>query len=150
MVTETVSPYFLIYASTAARDFAEGELLELLTQARTFNDEHDITGLLLYSPGEGGEKGTFVQFLEGNRRNVQSLYVRISRDHRHTDCTLLKEGTHFQRRFAEWTMGFRDLSAVKPQDVPGFNPIYLRHWTLTQVLAEPDPILQLLYSFAGV
>ena len=47
-------------------------------------------------------------------------------------------------------MGFRDLSSLKPEDVPGFNPIYLHPWTLKKVLAEPDPMVQLLYSFAGI
>jgi len=145
-----VSPYYLIYASTAVRTFSEGELLSLLAGARTYNGDRNITGLLLYSPGEGGEKGTFVQFLEGPRGDVQALYVKILRDERHRDGTLLKEGTNFHRRFGEWTMGFRDLALVNPEQVPGFNPIYLRHWTLKQVLTEPDPILQLLYSFAGI
>ena len=142
-------PYFLIYASTSVRVLSQEELLSLLAGAREFNFRKEVTGLLLYSPGENGESGTFVQFLEGQRSDVQSLYVRITRDPRHANCTLLKEGTHFQRRFGEWTMGFKDLSSLRLQDVPGFNPIYLRHWTLKQVLAEPDPVLQLLYSFAG-
>jgi len=145
-----LAPYFLIYASTAVQNFSEDELLSLLGKARARNQERNITGLLLYSPGEAADQGTFVQFLEGARADVQALYVRIIRDPRHRECTLLKEGTNFDRRFAEWTMGFRDLGSVKPEDIPGFNPIYLRHWTLKQVLKEPDPILQLLYSFAGI
>jgi len=76
--------------------------------------------------------------------------VKICRDPRHSDCTLLEEGVYFHRRFGEWIMGFRDLPSVRPEDVPGFNPIYLRRWTLKQVLAEPDPILRLLYCFSGV
>jgi len=43
----------------------------------------------------------------------------------------------------------RDLPSVRPEEVPGFNPISLRPWTRKQILAEPDPILRLLYSFAG-
>lgn len=149
---ETASPplYYLIYASTAARPFGEGDLLALLTEAREFNRSRGITGLLLYSPDEGQQSGTFVQFLEGPRLEVQSLYVRITRDARNRDCTLLQEGTHYHRRFGEWTMGFRDLSSLRPEDVPGYNAVYRQHWTLREVLAEPDPILQLLYSFAGL
>ena len=144
-----VGPYFLIYASTAARAFSQAELLALLSEARGTNLDLGVTGLLLYSPGEGDQKGTFVQFLEGPRAKVQGLYLKITRDSRHQDCTILQENVHFERRFGEWTMGFRNLSSLRPQDVPGFNPIYLRHWTLKQVLAEPDPVLQLLYLFAS-
>jgi len=143
------SPYFLIYASTAVREVPQSELLQLLSTAQATNLQRGITGLLLYSAGVG-ENGTFVQYLEGPRPAVQSLYVQVTRDLRHRDCTVLSEGTTFVRRFGQWTMGFRDLAAIDPEDVPGYNPIYLRPWTLKQILAQPDPILQLLYSFAGV
>ena len=142
--------YFLIYASTASRDFTQDELISLLAGSKAKNAQLDVTGLLLYSPGNDETKGTFVQVLEGPRADVQALYVRITRDSRHREWTLIREGSLFQRRFADWSMGFRDLSALKPSDVPGFNPIFLKNWTLKKVLAEPDPVLQLLYSFAGV
>lgn len=141
--------YFLIYASTATRGFSEADHLSLLAQAREVNARMGVTGLLLYAPGFEGESGTFVQLLEGERSDVQALYVKIIRDPRHKDCTLIKEGDLYQRRFADWTMGFRDLSTLSP-DVPGFNPIFLKNWTLKKILAEPDPVFQLLYSFAGV
>jgi len=144
------APYFLIYASTAAHDFTQSELISLLTVSKNRNARLDITGLLLYSPGNDSTKGTFVQILEGPRADVQALYVKITRDPRHSDWTLIKEGALFQRRFSDWSMGFRDLSALKPSEVPGFNRIFLKNWTLKKVLAEPDPVLQLLYSFASV
>jgi len=143
------SPYFLIYASTAVRDVPQAELLDLLAVSRTTNSAKAITGLLLYSPGQK-ELGTFVQYLEGARSDVQALYVRITRDSRHRNCTILGEGSTFRRRFSQWTMGFRDLSAIRPDEVPGYNPIFLRAWTLREILAQPDPIVQLLYSFAAV
>jgi len=143
------TPYYVIYASTAAKAFTEDDLVDLLSECRKTNVTLGITGLLLYSPGQGTEAGTFVQVLEGPRAEVQALYVKITRDKRHVDCTLLKEGPLFQPRFGEWTMGFRDLSKVKPTDLPGFNPIFLMPWSLQKVLRETDPVLQLLYSFAG-
>jgi len=143
------TPYFLVYASTATEDFGERRLVELLEQSRKTNASLGITGLLLYSPGNGIDKGTFVQVLEGPRPEVQALYVKISRDRRHRDCTILQEGVVFQRRFAEWTMGFRNLATLKPEQLPGFNPIFLKNWSLTTVLTERDPVIRLLYSFAG-
>lgn len=41
------------------------------------------------------------------------------------------------------------VSSLKPSEVPGFSPIYFQNWTLPKILAEPDPVLRLLYSFAG-
>jgi hypothetical protein len=78
------------------------------------------------------------------------MYAKIQRDPRHKDCTVLREDSWYHRRFADWSMGFRDLSTLKPEEVPGFNPVFLQNWTLSRVLREPDPILQLLYSFSGV
>ena len=141
-------PYYLIYASTAAKPFTQQELLDLLSEARKRNALLGITGLLLYAPGNG-EAGTFVQELEGTRPEVRGLYDQIIRDPRHRDCTLMRDGQALDRRFQDWTMGFKDLSALKPEEVPGFNPVFLQNWTLKRVLAEPDPVIQLLYSFAG-
>lgn len=141
--------YFLIYASTAARPLSEADLLALLSRAQQVNAEKNVTGMLLYSPGTDGLAGTFVQVLEGVRADVQALYLKIKRDERHRECTVLQEGDLFLRRFGDWTMGFRDLSSLKPSEVPGFSPIYFQNWTLPRILAEPDPVLRLLYSFAG-
>lgn len=144
------SLFSLMYASTAAKAFSQQELLDLLSQSRVYNAAHDITGLLLYSPGSGGLNGTFVQVLEGPRVLVQGLYVRISRDPRHSECALLQQGEALTRRFADWTMGFRDLSTAEAETVLGFNRVFFQNWTIRDVVAEKDPVLQLLYSFAGV
>jgi hypothetical protein len=140
--------YYLAYASTAARPFTELELLALLAQSRDANARLDVTGMLLYAPAPGGP-GSFVQVLEGPRASVQALYVKIIRDTRHRECVVLEEGTLFQRRFAEWTMGFKNLATVKPADVPGFSPVFLQNWTMAKIVAERDPVLRFLYSFAG-
>jgi len=139
----------LTYASTAVHRFSEADLLALLATARTFNARLEITGLLLYSPGTDGYAGTFVQALEGNKDVLQAVFSRIEKDPRHRDVTVIRREAVFSRRFPDWTMGFRDLSTLKPADVPGFNPIFFQGWTLKRVLAEPDPVLQALYSFAG-
>jgi hypothetical protein len=141
--------YYLAYASTAVHDYSQEELLELLALSRQRNAEAGITGLLLYAPGTDGAMGTFVQVLEGFRPAVQALYVRILRDPRHQHCTVFQEGEVFQRRFADWSMGFRNLSTLRPSEIEGFNPMFFQNWTLQKVLAEPDPVLRLLYSFAG-
>ena len=143
-------PYFLIYASTAARAFTQHELIVLLDLCRETNRRNQVTGILLYSPGKAGEKGTFVQALEGPRVAVEALYRTILADERHTDGTILEQGPFFKRRCGAWTMGFRDLSEVKPEEIPGFSAVFFQNWTLSRVLAEPDPVLRALYSFAGV
>jgi hypothetical protein len=137
------SVYFLVYASTAVKALSETELLTLLESARAFNQSRKITGLLLYA------SGTFVQVLEGSRSEVLELYGRILRDTRHKDCTVIAQGERLGRRFPDWTMGFKDLQSLEPSQVPGFSPILQQTLRLGQIVAEPDPVLRLLFSFAG-
>ncbi len=134
--------YFLVYASTAVRDFSEEELLALLEEARRFNAEHKITGILLYLPR------TFVQVLEGRQDLLQDLYVKITQDPRHKDCELIVQGARLCRRFPDWTMAFRNFSTLSPQEVPGFSSLLNTPLTWSQLLAERDPLLRLVYSFA--
>jgi hypothetical protein len=56
-----MSLYHLIYESQVTRPFSKPELVNLLQQARQFNEANGITGLLLYTPD-----GRFLQVLEGS------------------------------------------------------------------------------------
>ena len=75
----------------------------LLRQARAYNRQHNITGVLLHTP-----EGRFLQVLEGPRAAVRHLYYHaILSDPRHHHCRVLGEGSWPTRSFATWTMGFR-------------------------------------------
>ena len=75
----------------------------LLRQARAYNRQHNITGVLLHTP-----EGRFLQVLEGPRAAVRHLYYHgILSDMRHHHCQVLGEGSWPQRSFATWAMGFR-------------------------------------------
>ncbi|NNM53911.1 MAG: BLUF domain-containing protein [Spirochaetales bacterium] len=134
--------YFLVYASTAVREFSEEELLTLLEEARRFNADQGITGILLYLPL------TFVQVLEGRQDILQSLYEKITRDPRHKNCEVIVQGARLCRKFSSWTMAFRNLSGLTPQEVPGFSAVLDKPLTWSELLAERDPLLRLVYSFA--
>ena len=73
----------LLYFSRERREMPNADLTALLSEAREFNERHEITGLLLY----GGAH--FYQILEGDQAQVQSLFARIETDERHEDVTFL-------------------------------------------------------------
>ena|GEM_PF-5181611 len=92
--------YQVLYRSTATRRFTNDELLKLLEHARSFNLEHQVTGMLLYSEGH------FVQVIEGAEEVVSALYERIRQDPWHHEIETVNEGPLPARRFAEWSMDF--------------------------------------------
>jgi len=85
----------------------EKELQALLTQARAWNTDHNLTGVLLYSNGE------IMQVLEGTEEEVDYIFNRIAQDPRHRNVTKLADGEIQQRNFSQWSMGFK---AVEPAD----------------------------------
>ncbi|RYY30584.1 MAG: BLUF domain-containing protein [Sphingobacteriaceae bacterium] len=96
--------YFLIYTSYAHHT-NEQELKALLHQAQEKNKKKSITGMLLYL------NGIYIQLLEGQQKDVQLLYEKILRDSRHEEIVLLKEDTIEKRFYADWSMGFKTISA---------------------------------------
>ncbi|MFK0400851.1 BLUF domain-containing protein [Microbacterium sp. NPDC090225] len=100
MSAELVS---VVYTSTASQPFRGTALDELLATCRRRNGEHDVTGMLLY------REGRFIQVLEGPRATVDSLIEAIRRDRRHHDLRVLLDDAIPQRRFTDWTMGYRPL-----------------------------------------
>ncbi len=95
----------LIYTSKAVDSFVSSEIYDMLNNARAFNQEHRITGCLLYHQNQ------FIQLLEGEAPMVRELYSRIEKDRRHTSLALLSEERIDSRIFEEWHMAFYNFSS---------------------------------------
>lgn len=102
----------LVYLSSATAAMSEAELADLAARARTFNAAHRITGMLIHA------EGNFLQVLEGDEREVDALFGRIRRDARHTHLLLLERTPIERREFADWDMGFRNLSGEECAALP--------------------------------
>ena len=120
----------MIYTSVASRKFSADELKELLVIARRNNSRDGITGMLLY------KDGNFLQLLEGEESLVRDVYATIACDTRHFDSMIMMEEEVSERVFADWKMGFHDLSDPALQSLPGFAPF--RHLNFDQRGAAPD------------
>lgn len=107
--------FHIAYVSTETRSMTQADLIELLTTARRFNQQHSLTGLLLH-------KGdAFFQVLEGPKKYVCETLRRIQRDSRHHSIEMLVEETLEDRRFDGWHMGFVNLDAVDLSLLPGYS-----------------------------
>lgn len=96
--------HHIIYLSYATVPFGKPQLEWLLTQARTFNASHQVTGILLY----GNEQ--FLQVLEGEEQTLRSLYDHIRQDPRHRDVTTFADKEIPTRAFNDWHMAFQPLA----------------------------------------
>lgn len=92
--------YELVYVSLATRPLDTAELTAMLEEARVFNAEHGITGLLVYHGQE------FIQLLEGDEAEVKALFERICHDPRHGQVYVMWEAPLDARSFDQWAMGF--------------------------------------------
>ena len=98
----------LLYASRATKPNDATVHDSILEQARTYNPQHGITGILCYSDD------VFIQVLEGGRDEVCELYNTIARDDRHQNVRILSFEEIRERRFGNWTMGQVNLAKVNP------------------------------------
>lgn len=109
----------LIYMSKAVDPQTDSLTDSILSQARAWNTQNEITGVLC----EG--QGVYLQALEGESGKVTRLYARIFADPRHTDLELLHCESITERRYGEWSMARVRLSDVDPQTKivwPEFDP----------------------------
>ncbi|GAB4522683.1 MAG: hypothetical protein OHK0046_35590 [Anaerolineae bacterium] len=105
----------LIYGSSASTMMSDEELLDILQTSRRNNARLGVTGMLLY------KDGNFLQVLEGEEDVVMSLYEKIAQDPRHHQVlTILKRPVE-KREFAEWEMGFYNISKADYSQVEGYN-----------------------------
>lgn len=95
----------LVYVSLAEHPMSDGELCELLSQARARNQARGITGFLIYRDRE------FMQLIEGEEAQVRALFERIESDPRHMHVYCLWDGPIAARSCADWAMAF-----AAPQD----------------------------------
>jgi hypothetical protein len=92
----------LLYRSEQAYEMETADMVKLLFDARAFNRDNGITGLLLHHGGQ------FMQLIEGEQHEVQRLYRRIAEDSRHRDAVIEVNAPADRRLFPEWQMGYAE------------------------------------------
>ena len=136
--------YTLGYASTQTAPLGTAGLLELLNEARDFNQSHNLTGLLLH------REDSFMQVIEGRKEDVLELYDRIKKDPRHTRVETLFEDEISEREFSDWQMGFIELDGVDVSILPGFSNFLVETDTPRTLLERLSRTKRLLLLFRNL
>tara|TARA_Y100001968_G_C19419030_1_gene750676 strand:+ start:1526 stop:1951 length:426 start_codon:yes stop_codon:yes gene_type:complete len=130
--------YQLIYSSRAIPSFTIDDLTYLTEQARQKNAQADITGLLLFY------NHYFFQALEGDKTTLETLYLKIATDKRHTDIMLLEMKPLAERAFSHWRLGIANF----PSQLPTITPQDFFTKNLQFTLNDKEHIEPLIASFA--
>lgn len=99
----------MLYHSQLAPDASFGCITDIIKTARSFNAVHGVTGILVFD----GHR--FIQQLEGPSQVLTDLIVRIARDPRHVNFTLLHQCAFTgDRRFRNWSMAYAHIENGEP------------------------------------
>ena len=89
----------LVYVSNRNENCTNDEIDKILESCKKNNGTCDITGVLLYSERK------FVQYLEGDPKEIVGLYDKIKMDRRHSNAIMITLSPILQRYFPSWQMG---------------------------------------------
>ena len=109
----------LLYVSQPVGPVTTTVTTQILEKSNIYNKKENITGVLCQG------SGLYMQALEGERHQVNTLYSRImaSRHHNNIELLSMEEITH--RRFGQWSMALVQLSKDDPMVQmahPEFDP----------------------------
>jgi hypothetical protein len=133
----------LVYVSSRKSSCTDQEIEKILAACQRNNPHAEATGVLLYS------KDKFIQYLEGDAKQLLALYDKIKQDPRHEKVRMISYGPIKEKAFPSWHMATKQLSTaqldfrtdITPQDKNIFNQL------LKGEQQEGDKVLSLLKQF---
>jgi len=93
----------LIYTSLSRAQNENNDVRDILASSERNNAAKSVTGLLLF------DGNRYIQILEGERTDVESLFAEIIEDPRHHNLELLHKGDIAGRSFQTWRMAYESL-----------------------------------------
>lgn len=128
-----------IYASSATVNFNKDDLDGLLAICRANNRKINISGMLLF------QNRSFFQILEGEKSAVTNLYEKIGGDKRHDKVVKIIEEQIQVKSFAEWTMGYSNISPRSFSKIDGLNDFFAQGKCFGEL--EEGRVRKLLQAF---
>ena len=126
------------YLSQESAPLSSDALLGLVTQCHRNNPGKGLTGLLLHG------NGTFLQVLEGEPAVVDALLEAIGRDPRHTNMKVVRREEVSSRQYADWSMGFEQVTDRTLGEIPGLRNFGLRNFTPEYLIGHGEVLETLL------
>lgn len=122
----------IVYVSQA-KDIDFNKIQAILTVSHKHNKNNKISGTLIHG------KGYFIQCLEGDKHEVESLYKNIILDNRHEHIELISKEDIQERYFNDWHISLMNDDAYKLLDNQYtkdgvFNPYAMRSEQLIMLL----------------
>ena len=99
--------YRLVYTSFRKASCNDDEIASILASCKRNNPGRGVTGILLHSSSR------FIQYMEGPKEAVDSLYNLIKKDPRHTSINLRSSEAIPERIFPSWEMGYKDFDTER-------------------------------------
>lgn len=93
----------LTYRSKAKPAITQREIQDIWERAQRNNLDMKISGCLIF------HNDIFIQIIEGEEKDVLSLFSRIESDIRHSAIQMLWEGSCTERVFHDWYMAYHSL-----------------------------------------
>ena len=93
---------YLIYSSVRNASCTDQQIQNILKSCEKNNPGKSVTGVLVHS------QNYFLQFLEGEEKDLLDLFNLIKKDDRHSKVILLNKGEIKERMFPAWHMGYKD------------------------------------------
>lgn len=100
----------VLYISYMKKKYDKEELDELMSKFYLNNLKYDISGLLLYS------ERNVIQYIEGEKDNIEKLYDNIKNDTIHKLVFLLHKKEIQKRLFTEWKANVKYIEYNKFRD----------------------------------
>lgn len=131
----------LVYVSVRKDNCTEEEIDKILKACERNNDKLDITGVLLYSDTH------FVQYLEGDYKEIMGLYDKIKGDNRHKNVVLITTGNIKERTFPSWEMGAKKINEMNVQFDTNMSPEEAERFRNILAGKEDNEAIELMKKF---
>lgn len=96
----------VLYVSSMIMNYSQIDMKYMVNDFQINNKKHNITGILLYS------EGNVMQYIEGLRNEIDSLFDNIKSDVRHRSVITLLYDKIEERIFPKWSMSFKKIDLL--------------------------------------